>query len=250
MIPSYNCAAQIGVLLADLAPHVGHWSEIWFVDNRSTDGTQRAIQQGINRHFKTSVKVKILQNSENIGLGGSHKAVFKKVFESEYCSVTVLHGDNQATVSDAVSALSHHRNNPDSFILGTRFSKYSTLIGYKKSRILYNRFMNTIFGIVLKKKIKDLGSGLNIFPVAGIRNVPLDSLPNDLTFNIELLKWLAIESKEIIWLPITWREEGQVSNVKIVRQTLKSLKLCFTVFGKSGDKMNPEFSQSEFDVNG
>ena len=250
MIPSYNCVAQIGVLIADLAPYVGHWNEVWFVDNGSTDGTQMEIQESIKRHFKTPVKVKILQNSENVGLGGTHKAVFKQVVESEYCSVTVLHGDNQATISDAVQALNNHRNNPDAFILGSRFSERSTLIGYKKSRIAYNRIMNAIFGIMIKKTIQDLGSGLNIFPVAGIGNVSLDQLPNDLTFNIELLKWIAIEEREIIWLPITWREEGQVSNVKMVSQTLKSLKLCLMEFGKSGDKMSPKFFQSEINING
>jgi len=250
VIPCYNCCPQIGQLINDLAPHFGEWKEIWFVDNGSVDGTQKRIQESLKLYSSPQLNVRIIQNSENVGLGGTHKAVFQRAAREKYCSVTVLHGDNQATVADALTALKKHKENPNRFILGTRFSKNSKLAGYSKFRVLYNQVMNMVFGIILKQKVHDLGSGLNLFPIEEVSSLDLTQLPNDLTFNIELLKWVILTGKEIIWLPITWREEGQISNVKIASQTVNTLKLCRLKFGTSGTQLSLNFFQSEIDING
>ncbi len=229
---------------------MSEWKEIWFVDNGSVDGTQRRIQESLKFYSSFQPNVRIIQNSENVGLGGTHKAVFQRAARERYCSITVLHGDNQATVADALVTLKNHKEHPSRFILGTRFSKNSKLAGYSKIRVLYNQLMNTVFGIILKQKVHDLGSGLNLFPVEEIRRLDLKKLPNDLTFNIELLKWLILNGKEITWLPITWREDGQISNVKIASQTINTLKLCRLKFGTSGTPLSPTFFQSEINING
>ena len=182
-------------------------------------------------------------NSMNIGLGGTHKIVFNMAIEEDFASLTIFHGDHQAIVEDAVKILSIARNNPDTFILGSRFSRDSKLVGYSRLRIFFNCLMNISYSVILRRKISDLGSGLNIFPVRSLKDLAHDKLPNDLTFNIEFLKWLIIEKNEIIWYPITWIETDQISNVKIFSQIYKTLKLAILPFGLMGSHIPQGFYQ-------
>jgi dolichol-phosphate mannosyltransferase len=249
LIPSFNCSPQIGPLIEALAPQAHRWDEIWFVDNGSTDETLERIVNGVKKSIQSLHNVRILQNSENIGLGGTHKIALKKAIAQNFKTVTIFHGDYQARFDDAVGALALAQRNPKAFILGSRFSRKSILVGYSKLRIIFNYCMNLFFSVRLRHRIRDLGSGLNIIPLNNLKSIEFDKLPNDLTFNIELLKWMIINQKEIIWLPITWIEEDQISNVNITRQVHRTLKLLFFPFGELGVKINSEIYQIEIKMN-
>jgi glycosyltransferase involved in cell wall biosynthesis len=245
VIPTFNCAPQIGGLIEALAPFAGNWEEIWFVDNVSTDETIDALVSKLNIFPIYSSVSKVFLNSENIGLGGTHKIVFKKAIAENFETLTIFHGDHQATVEDAKSALMLARENPGVFILGSRFSRTSRLVGYSKLRTIFNHFMNLYYSLILRRRIRDLGSGLNIFPLHGLRNLDYQKLPNDLTFNIEFLKWLISASKNIRWLPITWIEKDQISNVRVFTQVLKTFKLALLPFGSMGESIPQDFFQRQ-----
>ena len=72
-IPAYNCEKQVTRVLSQLldkriTPWVG---ECIVVNNRSTDGTEAAVQDWMARH--PDAPVRLLRNDRNYGLGGSHK---------------------------------------------------------------------------------------------------------------------------------------------------------------------------------
>ena len=75
-IPAYNCEKQVPRVLSQLLdPHVLPWvGECIVVNNRSTDGTEAAVQDWMARH--PAAPVRLLRNDENYGLGGSHKVAF------------------------------------------------------------------------------------------------------------------------------------------------------------------------------
>ena len=245
VIPTFNCAPQIGGLIEALAPVANFWGEIWFVDNGSTDGTVEVMLKKLDFFPIHPNPSKVFINSENIGLGGTHKIVFKRAIEENFATLTIFHGDHQAIFEDAVSILSIARSKPDTFILGSRFSRSSKLVGYSRLRTIFNYSMNTAYSVLLRRRISDLGSGLNTFPVRSLQNLNHNNLPNDLTFNIEFLKWLIIEKKGIIWHPITWIETDQISNVNIFSQIFKTLKLAILPFGLMGSQIPEGFYQRQ-----
>jgi hypothetical protein len=108
--------------------------------------------------------------------------------------------------------------------------------------------MNLLFSVVLRRRVFDLGSGLNVFPIQQLRKIELNKLPNDLTFNIEFLKWLLAMKKRIIWLPISWVETDQISNVRVTKQVIKTLRLAFLPYGKTGTNIKSDFHQKELTI--
>ena len=50
------------------------WGRCIVVNNRSTDGTEAAVQDWMARH--PDAPVRLLRNDRNYGLGGSHKVAF------------------------------------------------------------------------------------------------------------------------------------------------------------------------------
>ena len=74
-IPGYNCEKQIIRVLNQFYEKVKkYFTDIIFVNNRSTDNTEKVVL-----NFKKNSKdlnIKVLRNNENYNLGGSHKVAF------------------------------------------------------------------------------------------------------------------------------------------------------------------------------
>lgn len=248
VIPTFNCAPQVGGLIEALAPFANHWGEIWFVDNSSTDETILTIVRNLKILPVYARVSKIFLNSENIGLGGTHKTVFRKAISEDFQTLTIFHGDHQAIVDDAINALALAVEKPEFFILGSRFSRTSKLVGYSKLRTIFNHFMNVFYSLLQRRRIHDLGSGLNVFPLNCLRDLDYEKLPNNLTFNIEFLKWLIASRKNVIWFPITWVETDQISNVRVFTQVFQTIKLALLPFGMMGSGLPKDFSQRQVNI--
>ena len=88
-IPAYNCEKQVTRVLSQLldkriAPWVG---ECIVVNNRSTDGTEAAVQDWMARH--PDAPVRLLRNDRNYGLGGSAMRPPTGMRILSYCTVTI-----------------------------------------------------------------------------------------------------------------------------------------------------------------
>jgi glycosyltransferase involved in cell wall biosynthesis len=237
-VPMFNCAKQIIDTLDSILQYQHGISEVWIIDNRSTDQSSYIVEEYLKSMKSLQIPMKLFRNKENIGLGGTHKITFKMAYEKLFSHVLIFHGDHQAQGSDLATFIEIAQNKPHSIILGSRFMRKSSRIGYSKSRTFANYIFNFLLSIRERKIVKDLGSGLNIFPIKVIQNINLTLLPNDLTFNIALLRQLIHSNAEIIWQPIKWKEEDQISNVKIISQTLATLRLIIGQHDKSYHKSN------------
>ena len=222
-IPMYNCRDQISLVLNDLATEKPLIDEIWIFDNQSSDGSVEVAKNFLfTNNFPYNVK--IYENHSNIVFGGSHKAIFKKLMESNFKAVVVLHGDFQARARD-VEKLIEKGEIGNTTILGSRFMRNSSREGYSKFRLLWNRVFNILISIKYRTRVYDLGSGLNLFQAEIIALTDFQTLPGDLTFNVELLKRLLANKLSIHWVPITWVSDSENSNVRVISQTLKTFKL-------------------------
>ena len=197
-IPAYNCEKQVPRVLSQLLdPHVLPWvGECIVVNNRSTDGTEAAVQDWMARH--PAAPVRLLRNDENYGLGGSHKVAFGYAAAHGYQHLVVLHGDDQGAVADLLPILNDGTYKNYDCCLGSRFMKGSRIKGYSALRVVGNYGFNALFSLVA----------------------------DTLYFNDCMILALCQLKQRVLFFPISWREEDQVSNNKLTSFGISLLKLC------------------------
>ena len=232
-IPMYNCEKQIGRVIDQLTGEIRPYiDEAIIINNRSTDNGEQIVLEKL-RNLDTDLSIRLLKNDENYGLGGSHKVALKYAIENNFDYIIVLHGDDQGNINDILPYLKNKEYNKYDSFLGARFMQESKIIGYSKFRTFGNKVYNMIFSIFLRKKIYDLGSGLNCYKVKTLKNNYYHKFPDSLLFNYCMVMAASYYKQNIKFFPISWREEDQVSNVKMMNQALKVLKYLFSyVFNK------------------
>lgn len=225
-IPCYNCEKQIVRVLNQINKDVtAVIDEVIIVNNRSTDNTEKNVLNFIEEH--PELKINLLRNDDNYGLGGSHKVAFGYAIQHQFDRIVVLHGDDQGTIKDALSILNSNELENYDCLLGARFAKGSKLIGYSKFRTFGNRVFNLFFSAVIGKQIHDLGSGLNIYNVEFLKSKFYHRFADNLTFNCHMLLATNYYKQKIKFFPISWREEDQISNVKMTSQAIKTFTMLF-----------------------
>lgn len=214
VIPTYNCEKQIGRVIDGFDKKLlKRLEKILVVDNGSSDDTVNAAKKAIKR--LDSSKIEVWQNTNNYNLGGTHKVAFLAGEEMKMDYLAILHGDDQAKTNELNRLIDAAIESPDAgAILGTRFMSGSKLIGYDWKRIYGNRVINVFYSIVSLRPCKDLGSGLNLFKLKELSDHRYLGFSDTITFNIDLLLDYFTKRTRLIFVPITWTEEDQISNAK------------------------------------
>lgn len=238
-IPAYNCEKQIVRVLGQLDDSVMKYiTEVVVINNLSTDSTEDAVIRFIEKH--PDIPVKLLRNNENYGLGGSHKSAFAYAKANGFDYVIVLHGDDQGDIHNLLPVLRKEIYKKYDCCLGARFMNGSKLEGYSKFRTFGNVVYNLLFSMVTKRRVLDLGSGLNMYRVGMLEQEFYKKFPDNLMFNYCMILAADYYKHKICFFPIMWREEDQVSNVKMFNQAVTVLKMLFSY------AVNPkEFISSE-----
>jgi glycosyltransferase involved in cell wall biosynthesis len=225
-IPCYNCAPQVGRVLSRVKGEVArHIDEILVLDNRSRDGTVDSAIAAASR--LKAKRVIVARNRDNYNLGGSHKAAYAYAGEHGFTHVVTLHGDDQGDVRDLLPLIKSGAHRTNDACMGARFEAGSRLDNYSFVRVLGNRLFNHVFSLAARKRVTDLGSGLNVLARSAFLDPAIRRLPDDLYFNPYLLLDLIASGKSVCFFPISWREDDQVSNVKMVSQALRTLRAPF-----------------------
>lgn len=247
-IPAYRCETQIKRVIDQFDERTQYWIDtIMVVDNRSPDNTlQAAIESGQAR--LTHCHFIAWRNNDNYGLGGSHKAAFRYAIEQGFDYLVVLHGDDQADIRDLIPELERGSHRNTDCLLGARFMQGSRLMGYSWFRTFGNYVYNTLFSLAALRNIHDLGSGLNLYRMAAFRDFYYKSFPDDLTFNYVMLLASYHAGQTVRFFPISWREEDQISNVKLFRQAFKVLGLLTGFFFRRGSFLASEMRAKPFEA--
>ena len=221
-IPIYNCGPQIQRVIAQLKPEIcALLSEVIVVDNRSTDGGNTAAIAALKNI--PNLAAKVLNNDANYGLGGSHKVAFDYAIANKFDFCIVLHGDDQGDIDNIVPLIRAGAHRQVDCLLGARFMPGSRLEGYSWFRTFGNRVFNLLYSVASGVRIYDLGSGLNLYAVRTLADRTYLRNADDLTFNYGMILHSIAAGWRMRFFPIAWREDDQVSNVKIVRQSLRVL---------------------------
>lgn len=223
-IPCYNCERQIGRVLGQFAGPAGPAvAEVLVLDNGSRDGTVAAALA--TRNALSGPPIKVARNRENYNLGGSHKAAFTYAGREGFSHVVTLHGDDQGNIDDLLPLLASGRHRTRDALLGSRFMRESRLINYSHFRIFGNHVFNGLFSVGAGTRITDLGSGLNLFGPRVFNDPHQRNYADDLRFNIYLLLGAIEQELDVEFFPISWREDDQVSNVRMTSQAVRTLAI-------------------------
>jgi len=242
-IPMYNCEKQIPRVIAQISGEIIHFiTELIIIDNGSTDNSVNAALEAIK---ECTVKTSVRQNNENYNLGGSHKVAFQYAIDNTFDFLIVLHGDDQGNIEDILPVLKSAVYRDVDMTLGSRFMKGSSLLGYSKFRTFGNIVYNMLFSLVLFRHITDLGSGLNIYRVKSLEGRWWDKLPDKLSFNYAMLMASVHLDQKFKFFPITWREDDQVSNVKMARQAIETLLMLAKYFFMRGKYIGGELRENK-----
>lgn len=246
-IPMYNCEKQIVRVAEQLSGDISSYiSEAIFVNNRSTDGGEAAIIEKL-KSMSLPFPVKVLRNHENYGLGGSHKVAFNYAIKNGFDHIIVLHGDDQGSVADFIPVLKSGTFRDYDCVLGARFMKGAVLKGYSKLRIWGNYGFNAIFSTVVWKKIYDLGSGLNMYKVEPLKTGYYKKFPDTLYFNDCMILAYCYYNQKMLFQPITWREEDQISNNKLVKFSIALLKMLGNYIKNKNKYISSEMREKTID---
>lgn len=248
-IPMYRCEKQIPRVIEKirgLGEDQKLFSQVLIVDNRSPDGSVEAAAEAIRT---LSIPARVVRNRENYSLGGSHKVAFNYALEEGFDAVVVLHGDDQGDIADLVPYLKDGSCHGYDSFLGSRFSKGSRLYHYGRFRIFGNHVFNGLFSLFTGRRVKDLGAGLNYYRTDYLASRFYLPFPNDLSFNVFLLLYGIYAKSNFAFFPLSWREEDQVSNARMFKQTKRMLGLLLrytfrrkTVFAQK----ETEFSRMDY----
>lgn len=239
-VPAYNCASQIGRVIKQYADSsFDAFVELVIIDNRSNDNT---LDMAINSaSLYPDKRISIIQNDQNYSLGGTHKVAFQYALDEKYDGVVILHGDDQGSLSDIESHLEVENLVKYDCVLGARFMKDSKLSGYSSIRVLGNTLFNLLYSICTQQRVFDMGSGLNFFS----RHLILESIhkkmPDDLTFNNAFLLGIIAAKRRVQFIPISWREEDQISNAKLWSQSIKLFKYLVKYVSSKKNYLNKDF---------
>ncbi|NJL07122.1 MAG: glycosyltransferase family 2 protein [Methylacidiphilales bacterium] len=238
-IPMYNCARQIGRVVAQLSGRIKPFiAEVLVLDNGSRDGGPDVARDALQRIDGLSWIV--ARNRENYNLGGSHKVAFDYAIDRGFSHVIVLHGDDQADIDDVVEALQAGLHLRYDSLLGARFMRGSRLHGYSLYRWIGNYGLNVLTSAIVRHWITDQGSGLNLYSTSYLASRFYNSFHDNLSFPAEMLYQSIFAGATFRFFPISWREEDQASNAKPIRQALQILNIAWNgkrIFSAPGDGM-------------
>ena len=225
-IPAYNCGKQIARVLQQFTGPIGaRFEEVLVLDNGSSDDTVEAAEAA--SPVVRGPRVVIARNRENYGLGGSHKAVYEYATREGFTHVVTLHGDDQGDVSDLEPVLDSGLHRRVDACMGARFQRGARLEGYSRFRIVGNRVFNVWFSIAARHRVTDMGSGLNLLARSAFTAPIVRRHSDGLHFNPRLLLGMYGDGLQVSFVPISWREDDQVSNVKMASQAASTFRVAW-----------------------
>lgn len=231
LIPCYRCEKQIPRVLMQLDVSMAPWvKEVAVIDNCSPDASREAAIKTMKSMSsfaaKHNITFTVLKNNQNFGLGGSHKSGFAYALEKKYTHVIIIHGDDQADMRELIPLLKKGLHHQYHALLGGRFMPGSVLgSGYGWFRRTGNAVFNLLFSALGGKRTWDMGSGLNLYRADLLAAGDHLFAADNLTFHCYYLLRMFDNQRHLHYFPITWREEDQVSNAKLFKQSWEIFKI-------------------------
>ncbi len=217
-IPSYNTAATVSSVIDRIPPSVKKSaSEIFVIDNASSDGTVAAVKDYGKR--KRMRNLNVLVNERNIGYGGSQKRAYARCIEKGYDVVVMLHSDGQYPPEMIPQLIKPIEAGKADLVFGSRIS--TALRGKMPLwRYIGNRLITALQNMIMGTHFTEFHSAFRAYNVHALARVPFSNGSSNYHVDTDLLVLFRAFGFKISEIPIP-THYGRESQSPSILQTLQ-----------------------------
>ena len=230
IVPCRNERGNIADLVARI-PSMGAWTEILFVDGRSSDGTPEAIEQQIRAHPER--RIRLLHQGDGIGKGDA----VRKGFAAAAGKLLVIQdADLTAPPEDLPKFYRAWRDGRGEFINGSRLVYPMEKQAMRFLNLLANKLFGVLFTWLLGQRFRDTLCGTKMISredyelIAAHRAYFGDFDPFG---DFDLLFGAVKQNLKVVEVPVTYRARTYGStNIRRFRHGWLLVKMSWLAFKK------------------
>ncbi len=208
VIPTYKCKKHILQVIQNVGPVV---SNIYVVDDQCPEKTGEFVKQNC-----TDVRVKVLFNSLNLGVGGAVMHGYRESIKDSMDIAIKIDGDGQMDPALIPKFISPIVSGFADYTKGNRFTRINHVKKMPRIRIFGNACLSLISKISTGYwKIFDPTNGYTAINIKILKELELDKISERYFFESDLLFRLGLAKAVVIDIPMESRYEDEVSNLKI-----------------------------------
>ncbi len=220
VIPAYRVEKHILDLISRIGKEV---TRIWVVDDCCPNGSGDLVKGSVR-----DKRVKVLYNSENLGVGGAVIAGYRAAISEGAEVIVKMDGDGQMFPEDLPALIRPILLGEADYTKGNRFDSLDDLYEMPRLRI----FGNAILSLWSKLSsgywsVTDPTNGYTAVHRAVLGKIELDKLSQRFFFESDLLFRLNLAGAVVEDVPLPARYGNEKSNLKI-RKTLIEFPYKFT----------------------
>ncbi len=184
-IPSHNTEATVSSVIERIPPSIKKMaSEIFVIDNASSDGTVAAVKD--YKKKKGMRNLSVLVNERNIGYGGSQKRAYSRCIEKGYDVVVMLHSDGQYPPEMIPQLIKPIGEGKADLVFGSRIS---TAIRGRMPlwRYIGNRLITALQNLIMGTRFTEFHSAFRAYNVRALERVPFRNGSSNYHIDTDLL---------------------------------------------------------------
>jgi dolichol-phosphate mannosyltransferase len=216
VIPTYNEAENIGMLLTSLANVAATNSDlaliVCVVDDSSPDGTATVARRAANKLHSANFEVIVQVRKDKRGLGSAYRYGFNYMLEnySEIAYVLQMDADFSHDPSYIPAFIALALGQRLDLVIGSRYIRGGSTPDWPFNRRLLSHGGNLYTRFLLGKHITDYTGGYNMYSSALLKRLMADALRSDgYSFQIEMKHRALRQTKHVAELPIVFKDRSR-----------------------------------------
>jgi len=199
IIPTYNEAGNIGVLIRDIFS-LGLGLSALIVDDNSPDGTSREAQKlkGVYKGLH------VITRDRRYGLGSAYIDGFKFAVKNGYNKVFLMDGDLSHTpsyIGEMLPLLDEY-----GLVIASRYVKDGDIRDWPRGRVFLSRTANIFTRVMLKVPFYDMTSGFKCARKEVLEDIDFSTIASKgYAFHIEMVYRAFLKKHKIREYPIVFR---------------------------------------------
>ncbi|MCF6149582.1 MAG: glycosyltransferase [Candidatus Kuenenia sp.] len=178
-------------------------TEIYIIDDRSTDDTYRKAQ---NIQWSSEITpLRIFQTPYNQGYGGNQKLGYNYAIQKGFDIVVLLHGDGQYAPESLPHILAAYTDTEKAdAVFGSRFlQRGGALKGHMPLyKWIGNQVLTKIQNTLLKSRMSEMHSGYRSYRVSSLRQIPFHYNSQGFDFDADIIVQFHAAGFKIKEIPI------------------------------------------------
>lgn len=209
VIPAYNEGESVKYTIQCIRKHLPS-AGILVVDDASTDKTGEIANKQ---------KVRVITHKQNKGYGGALKTGMLSA-KTKY--VAFLDADMTYDPAYFPQMLDSLKKHDLDVVWGNRFGGSKNKMPFVRK--IGNRILTIFFWVVTGKNVADCSSGQRVLKTSALKQLDLQTLPDDLDFITALSKRIVTRGLKFAVMPTNYEKRAGESKLSIFKHGIRMLK--------------------------